>query len=472
MLPSRSSSSAPAAHLYGMERPGSAPCSGAHGHRALGHTARGGGPPRTPWHVDDPAGVPSRGRGVRRRDGPMGPDGALGGDCRAGAALRRWSHHDQFPAGLMRRNLLEVFNEPDPARRAAVIAVTYTEDVVWHEPDRIIRGRKDLERRAEKLRGRNPGWLSDCRTSNVHAGCRRLSAGPYWKPRWPMSSSSDTERGGPAGSGGLPRPPGRRPASNAGTGQRRRTRCPRHRRGSPRRARAATPAAVGTRSPTCRRTRYRAHRRPDRPQRPRAHPSACPRPRSADLSSLRWSSPSLPVATGSRVGTHLPGGCREPGTVGADPEPVPHPTGECRHRARPTNRSQDSDSVSRFMGQIGPGDRTERRHTTPREGGCHRRRTQPSSLCRLWSAAHLRGRRRSVRGGPVSADRGALRSERRAMERLAPSWSCRSVRSPIARASRGRSRSERPLTPHQPRPARADLVGPSARRSSYDFRGG
>ena len=39
------------------------------------------------------------------------------------------------------------------------------------------------------------------------------------------------------------------------------------------------------------------------------------------------------VATGSGVGTHLPGGCREPGTVGADPEPVPHPTGECRRRA-------------------------------------------------------------------------------------------------------------------------------------------
>ena len=29
------------------------------------------------------------------------------------------------PADLMRRNLLEVLNDPDPARRAAVIAVTY-----------------------------------------------------------------------------------------------------------------------------------------------------------------------------------------------------------------------------------------------------------------------------------------------------------------------------------------------------------
>ena len=63
------------------------------------------------------------------------------------------------PADLMRRNLLEVFNEPDPARRAAVIAVTYAEDVVWHEPDRIIRGRKELQRRAEELRGENPAWV-------------------------------------------------------------------------------------------------------------------------------------------------------------------------------------------------------------------------------------------------------------------------------------------------------------------------
>jgi hypothetical protein len=34
------------------------------------------------------------------------------------------------PADLMRRNLLDVFNEPDPASRAAAIAETYTEDVV------------------------------------------------------------------------------------------------------------------------------------------------------------------------------------------------------------------------------------------------------------------------------------------------------------------------------------------------------
>ncbi|MBO0885620.1 MAG: nuclear transport factor 2 family protein [Mycobacterium sp.] len=63
------------------------------------------------------------------------------------------------PADLMRINLLEVFNEPDPVRRAAVIAENYAEDVVWHEPDRIIRGRKDLEHRAEELRAANPDWV-------------------------------------------------------------------------------------------------------------------------------------------------------------------------------------------------------------------------------------------------------------------------------------------------------------------------
>ncbi|GAA5163190.1 hypothetical protein GCM10023321_49680 [Pseudonocardia eucalypti] len=62
------------------------------------------------------------------------------------------------PAELMRRNLLEVFDEPDPARRSAVIAETYAEDVVWHEPDRVIHGRKDFERRAEELRAENPDW--------------------------------------------------------------------------------------------------------------------------------------------------------------------------------------------------------------------------------------------------------------------------------------------------------------------------
>ncbi|MFE4542349.1 nuclear transport factor 2 family protein [Arthrobacter sp. NPDC056727] len=60
---------------------------------------------------------------------------------------------------LMRCNLLDVFNEPDPARRAAAIAETYSDDVVWHEPDRIIRGRTALARRAAELREQTPDWV-------------------------------------------------------------------------------------------------------------------------------------------------------------------------------------------------------------------------------------------------------------------------------------------------------------------------
>ncbi|MFI1735771.1 hypothetical protein ACH40E_42600 [Streptomyces acidicola] len=30
---------------------------------------------------------------------------------------------------------------------------------MWHEPDRITRGRKGLGRRAEELRAENPGWV-------------------------------------------------------------------------------------------------------------------------------------------------------------------------------------------------------------------------------------------------------------------------------------------------------------------------
>ena len=88
-------------------------------------------------------------------------------------------------------------------------------------------------------------------------------------------------------------------------------------------SRAAMPAAARSRPRWCRTPRRRAPHRPDRPPRPRAHPSACRRPRSPNMSSLRWSLPSLPVATGSRVGTHLPGGCRNPGPVRAARNPFP-----------------------------------------------------------------------------------------------------------------------------------------------------
>ncbi|QAY75850.1 nuclear transport factor 2 family protein [Sphingosinicella sp. BN140058] len=42
---------------------------------------------------------------------------------------------------LLRSNLQRVFNERDPARRAAAIAELYAEEPVMYEPDAIIHGR-------------------------------------------------------------------------------------------------------------------------------------------------------------------------------------------------------------------------------------------------------------------------------------------------------------------------------------------
>src|ERR1700751_5074534 len=63
------------------------------------------------------------------------------------------------PAELMLRNLLDVFNERDATHRAAAVADTYADDVVWHEPDRVHRGRDELIRRAQELRDEHPDWV-------------------------------------------------------------------------------------------------------------------------------------------------------------------------------------------------------------------------------------------------------------------------------------------------------------------------
>ena len=93
-------------------------------------------------------------------------------------------------------------------------------------------------------------------------------------------------------------------------------------------------------------------------------------------------------STGSRGGTHLPGGCREPGTVEPDPEPVPHPTGECRLRAgrRIVRRTT---SVSRFESQTNPKTKPTVDTPTPRDGGCRRPEHPRSSLCRVWARGAL-----------------------------------------------------------------------------------
>jgi len=60
---------------------------------------------------------------------------------------------------LMRANLLEVFGESDPQRRRAAIERTYTDDVVFLDPDEIVEGYDALDEKAGKLLAGAPGFV-------------------------------------------------------------------------------------------------------------------------------------------------------------------------------------------------------------------------------------------------------------------------------------------------------------------------
>ncbi|MFE4967586.1 nuclear transport factor 2 family protein [Streptomyces sp. NPDC056660] len=60
---------------------------------------------------------------------------------------------------LMKANLLHVFGERDPGARAAAIARTYTEDVVFADPDEVVIGREALGAKAERLLEQAPGFV-------------------------------------------------------------------------------------------------------------------------------------------------------------------------------------------------------------------------------------------------------------------------------------------------------------------------
>ena len=62
-------------------------------------------------------------------------------------------------AELMHRNLLDVFNERDPARRARAIAETYAADVVFHDPEGSVTGRAAVQAKAQALLDGAPGFV-------------------------------------------------------------------------------------------------------------------------------------------------------------------------------------------------------------------------------------------------------------------------------------------------------------------------
>lgn len=60
---------------------------------------------------------------------------------------------------LMITNLLQVFGERDAARRRAVIAETYTADVVFADPDGSVTGHDALDAKAQALLDAAPGFV-------------------------------------------------------------------------------------------------------------------------------------------------------------------------------------------------------------------------------------------------------------------------------------------------------------------------
>ncbi|MEJ2869724.1 nuclear transport factor 2 family protein [Actinomycetospora sp. OC33-EN08] len=60
---------------------------------------------------------------------------------------------------LMHANLLEVFGERDPDRRAAAIARTYAPDVVFSDPEESLTGHDALGAKAQSLLDQAPGFV-------------------------------------------------------------------------------------------------------------------------------------------------------------------------------------------------------------------------------------------------------------------------------------------------------------------------
>jgi hypothetical protein len=60
---------------------------------------------------------------------------------------------------LMHANLIEVFGERDPALRRAAIERTYTEDVVFLDPDEVVEGHDALDVKAGRLLEGTPGFV-------------------------------------------------------------------------------------------------------------------------------------------------------------------------------------------------------------------------------------------------------------------------------------------------------------------------
>jgi hypothetical protein len=86
---------------------------------------------------------------------------------------------------LLFANLIKVFDERDESKRAAAILDTYTEDIVWYEPDTLIRGREALNARAVEVQTNTPGFkfsANGIMSVSQNMGTLRWYYGPDDKP--------------------------------------------------------------------------------------------------------------------------------------------------------------------------------------------------------------------------------------------------------------------------------------------------
>lgn len=86
---------------------------------------------------------------------------------------------------LLFSNLLRVFNERDPSKRAKAIQETYAEDVIWYESDVIAQGHAVLDARASEIQAQSldfnfsvDGGTSVCQ----NVGVLKFCFGPEDKP--------------------------------------------------------------------------------------------------------------------------------------------------------------------------------------------------------------------------------------------------------------------------------------------------
>ena len=60
---------------------------------------------------------------------------------------------------LLLINLFAVFSESDPKRRLKVIETSYTEDVIWSDPETTVRGHEAMNERAQVVLDGVPGFV-------------------------------------------------------------------------------------------------------------------------------------------------------------------------------------------------------------------------------------------------------------------------------------------------------------------------